>query len=119
MKNEDILNLYEGLKEISQNKDLKFDIKTSFILAKNKHVLQPIYDAIIDTRQRIIEKYGELTENNEWRVPNKNIPAFYKEWREFMNMDSFVSLEGISLKDIQSEKIDVGLMEKLLPLIDK
>lgn len=119
MKNKDILNLYEGLYEISQNKDLKFNVKISFILAKNKNILQPLYDAIIETRRKILQKYGIGIENGDWKIPNENIPSFRKEWDEFMAIDNFICLQGISLEDIQNEKINVGLMEKLLPLIDK
>lgn len=118
MKNKDIYDLYEGLYEISQDKELKFDIQTSFILAKDKRILEPIYNAIIEARQVALEKYGEPLESGEWRIPKKNIKDFTKEWNDFMETDSFVSLQGITLEDIKSEKIGIDLMEKLLILIN-
>lgn len=119
MKNKDIYDLYEGLYEISQDKELKFDIQTSFILAKDKHTLEPLYNAIIEARQKAFEKYGKQLETGEWQIPKENIKDFTKEWNDFMEMDSFVSLQGITLEDIKSEKIGIDLIEKLLILIDK
>ena len=118
MKNKDIFTLYEGLYEIGQDKELKFDIKTSFILAKDKNILQPVYDAILETRQKILEKYGEPLENGDWRVPNEKIKDFQKEWNDFMEMENFISLQGITLEDIKTKEIHIDLMEKLLPLIN-
>lgn len=118
MKNKDIYDLYEGLCEIGQDKELKFDIQTSFILAKDKRILEPIYKAIVETRQTALEKYGEPLESGEWRIPKENIKAFTKEWNDFMEMDSFVSLQQITLENIKSEKIGIELMEKLLILIN-
>lgn len=118
MKNKDIFSLYEGLYELSQDKDLKFNIKTCFILAKNKNLLQPLYDAILETRQRILEKYGTVQENGNWFISNENMDTFKKEWDSFMEMDSFVSLQNINLQDLKEQTLNIDLMTKLLPLIN-
>lgn len=117
MKNKDIYDLYEGLYEISQNKDLKFDIKTSYILAKNKHLLEPFYNAIGETKSKLLDKYGE-PENDGWKVPKEKVKDFSKEWEEFMNIDNFISLQKISLDDLKEERLGIELVEKLLSLID-
>ena len=118
MKNKDIYDLYEGLYEISQDKELKFDIQTSFVLAKNKSLLKPLYDIIIDTRQKALESYGEQLENGDWRIPKEKLKEFSNEWSNFMNTDNFVVLQKIKLDDIKNEKINIDLMEKLLLIID-
>ena len=38
MKNKEIFNLYEGLHEISQDKELKFGVRISYTFAKDKGV---------------------------------------------------------------------------------
>ena len=119
MKNKDIYNLYDGLCQISADKDLKFDIKTSYILAKDKHVLEPYYNAVAETRQKLLEKYGRVHDNGDWIVPKENVKEFTKEWTDFMEMENLIQLEGITLEDFKDEKIGVELMEKLLSLIDK
>jgi len=35
-----------------------------------------------------------------------------------MDIDNFISLEKIKIEDLEEEKIDIGLMEQLLPVID-
>ena len=118
MKNKEIFNLYEGLYEISQDKELKFGVRISYIFAKNKNILQPYYDAIIDTRQKILEKYGEPQDNGDWRVNKEKMNIFMSEWNAFMEIENFVNLEKIRIEDLNGEKIGVELMEKLLSIIE-
>ena len=118
MKNKDVYTLYEGLAEISQDKELKFNIQTSYTLAKNKNFLEPLYGAITETRQKIIKKYASLQENGDLLIPKEKIEDFQKDWDNFMNIDNFVSLQHIKLTDIETDKIDVGTIEKLLNIID-
>lgn len=118
MKNKDIYNLYDGLYEIGQNKNLKFEIKTSYILAKDKHILEPYYNAIIETRQRLLDKYGDPQDNGDWKVPKEKVKDFTREWDDFMEMENLIQLQNIELKDLEGEKLDIELMEKLLNLIN-
>ena len=39
MKNKEIFNLYEGLHEISQDKELKFNVRISYTFAKDKNII--------------------------------------------------------------------------------
>ena len=119
MKNKEIFNLYEGLYEISQDKELKFGVRISYIFAKNKNILQPYYDAIIDTRQKILEKYGEPQDNGDWRVCKEKMNIFMSEWNAFMEIENFVNLEKVRIEDLNDEKIGIELMEKLLSIIEQ
>lgn len=118
MKNKEIYHLYEGLYEISQDKEIKFDVKIAFALAKNKNLLQPIYDAIIDTRYRLLESCGEPKEDGDWKIPKEKVDEFTKKWKDFMDIDNFITLQHIKLDDIQNKEIGIDLIEKLLPIID-
>lgn len=116
MINKDVFDLYEGLDEITRNKEIKFSAKTSYCLAFNKKILEPYYQTILDIRGKLFEKYGEVT-NEGWKVPNENIPAFSKEWQEFTEVDNSINIKQINIQDISDAKIDVDLMIKLLPII--
>lgn len=120
MKNKEVYDLYEGLYEISQNQDLKFNIKLCYSFAKNKNILEPFYNAIIETRQRFLSKYGTPQENGDgWTVAKDRMDDFLKEWNDFMNIDNFVVLQHIKLEELEDEeKLGIDLMEKLLPIID-
>ena len=117
MTNKEIFSLYEGLYEISQDKELKFGARISYIFAKNKNLLQPYYDAIIDTRQKILEKYGEPQDNGNWHVSKEKMDVFMSEWNAFMEIENFITVDKINLEDLENEKIGIELMEKLLSII--
>lgn len=118
MTNKEIFNLYEGLYEISQDKELKFGVRISYTFAKNKNILQPYYDAIVDTRQKILEKYGEPQDNGDWYVSKEKMDIFMSEWNAFMEIENFVNLEKVKIENLEGEKIGIKLMEKLLPVIE-
>lgn len=117
MTNKEIFNLYEGLYELSQDRDLKFGVKISYIFAKNKNILEPFYNAIIDTRQKLLNKYGEAQENGDWHVSKEKMDIFMSEWDSFMKIDNFVAIDKINIEELSEEKIGIDLMEKLLPII--
>ena len=119
MTNKEIFSLYEGLTEISNDKELKFNIQTSFVLAKNRSILGPLYDAIIETRTKVLDKYGEPNDDGGWTVPKEKMADFMKVWDDFMEIDNLVMLQKIKLDDFKDEKIGIEIMEKLLPIIDK
>lgn len=115
MTNKDIYDLYEGLVEISQDKQLKFSIQTSYFLAYNKKTLEPFYQAIIETRNNLFEQYGSQTEDG-WKIPNINVDTFQKEWSDFMRIQNQIDLRSIKLNEITGQ-INIDLMGKLLPII--
>lgn len=117
MKNKDIVTIYEGLSELYNDKQFVFDIKTSFILAKNKNILEPLYDAIIQARNSILIKYGEQ-KGTEYTIKKENIEAFKEQVEQLMEIDNFVSLQKIKLADLDG-KIGIKIMQGLLPIIEE
>ena len=118
MKNKEIYFLYEALNELSEDKEIKFDIQLSYKLAYNKKILGPIYDAISEIKINLFNKYGIRTEEG-WRIPPENVTEFESEWRELMDVDETVSLKVIKLQEIPNTKININLMGKLLPIIQE
>lgn len=118
MKNKDIYDLYEGLAAVGQNNELKFDARTSFYLARNKNLLEPYYNAIIETRTKILDKYGKVQEDGNWFVPKDKIEEFTREWDAFMSIENIVNLQKIKIEDFQTQ-INIEIMEKLLPIIEE
>lgn len=115
MTNEQIVNLYEGLVEIGENRDLKFKASVSFIFAKNKNLLKPFYEAAVEARQKLIEKYGQ-PDDNGWFIENEKLPQFKNELNALMEVNSYVATTEIDLKELEDERIGIDLMEKLLPM---
>lgn len=119
MTNKEIFDLYEGLCEIGMDKDLKFEIRVSYIFAKAKHILEPYYKAILETRTKLLDKYGKAADNGDWIVSKENVADFTREWDTFMGIENVIVLEKIKIEDLKEEKLGIELMEKLLNLIDK
>ena len=116
MKNQEIYDLYEGLATIAQDSELKFEARISFYLAKNKNLLEPYYNAIIETRTKVLKKYGEPTEDGNWFVHKDKMKDFTKEWEDFMNIEDIIDLQKINIEDLKTQ-INIEVMRKLLPII--
>lgn len=119
MTNEQIINLYEGLYELGQDPEIKLKATTCFSLAKNKNLLRPFYDSAIEARQKLIEKYGEPSDDGSWFVPNEKLSNFKTEFESLMKMDTYIVTDDITIQNLENEKIGLELMEKLLPIIKK
>ncbi len=100
------------------DKDLKFEIRVSYIFAKAKHALEPYYKAILEIRTKLLNKYGKTAENGDWIVPKENVEDFTKEWNAFMGIENVIVLEKIKIEDLKEEKLGIELMEKFLPIIE-
>ena len=118
LTNEQIVDLYEGLSKISEDKELKFKATLSFALAKNRNLLKPVYDSIMEARQRLIEKYGERNDEG-WLIPNDRIESFRHEFEALMFTKTYATTEEIVIEAFSDERIGTELMEKLLPIIIK
>lgn len=115
MKNKDIMKLYQGLCEISE---LKFKPRTSFILAKNKVALEPLYSIIVKCQRDIFEEYGEIKEDGSVLIPNDKIKEANKALEELMELDNTVQIIKISIEDFGNEVVSIDLLEKLMDIIE-
>ena len=130
-----ILDLDETLIHLRQKKqivNIKNDINININNLKEKKnyllqfrvglfsfltLLKPFYDAISETKQKLLDKYGEPKEDGTWFVKKESIPIFTNEWNNFMDIDNFISLEKIKIEDLEEEKLGIELMEKILEII--
>jgi hypothetical protein len=65
-------------------------------LAYDKNILEPLYKAIMETREKLFLKYSEPRDNQIF-IPNEKVKDFTIEWDSFMSIDNTVSLKSISL----------------------
>ena len=119
MTNKEVFNLYEGLCEIGSDPDIKLSATTAYYLAYDKKILEPVSEIIIETRHKILKKYGKVSsEDGGWVVPKECIEEFKTEWQEFMDIDTPLTLKGIVLKGLEG-RITIDTMLKLLPIIEE
>lgn len=116
MTNKQINDLYNG---ISNLKGKKLPIGVSFVLSRNSKLLKEINEDIESARIGIIEQYctkgadGDpiIEENGDVHIPRENVDSFNNDMDELFNRNIDVTLEKLSMKDI--EKCD---LEKYDPL---
>ena len=78
MTNDEILKVYKGISDLIEAK-IPLKIKTSFLLAKNKKILEPFVETIEHERINIYRKYGNETDDGMIKVEKTDIPKVEKD----------------------------------------
>ena len=120
MINSEIIGLYNALQKISLDNSLKFDATTCFKMAKNKRALEPIVESIIEARRILFNKYKapKDKEDPEIFIPKEKVPAFQEEYFDLLNTKVQIELEKISLNSFKDIKLEMELVENLMPMIE-
>ena len=116
MTNKEIINLYEGLAEL-YNLKLALNIKVKYTLAKIKIEIEPLYQAVMVTRQDLIKQYS-TEENTSFMIKNNMLPQFSAEMDDLMKIEINIEVPKINLEDLDDSRISIHLIEKLLPIIN-
>ena len=117
MKNWEIKQLYTGLIELSKDTDLKLNVKTSFIIAKNILVIKPIYELILQEEEKIWKKLGRTNPNGSITIPVDLVDQWKEETEELNNIENEVKLQQIGLNELENEKISIATMMKIMKII--
>ena len=117
MKNGDILALYETLKRISEDKEIKLNVVAGYILAKNKEKLRQEAALIYKMRQDIIMEHGEL-KGSTIIVPKEYIDEVNQQINDLMEIDTEVELKKIPINLIQELQLSLEEIEKLSVIIE-
>ena len=102
MKNGEVLELYETLQRIGQNKELKFSVALGYTMAKNKEKLRQEATIIYGLRRDIIMEYGQ-TNGKDIVVPNEYIDEVNKKVNDLMEIEN----------DVEIIKVPVDLFENI------
>ena len=116
MKNGEILTLYETLKRLTENKELKFNVMAGYILAKDKEILKQEAILIYKMRQDIIMEHGKF-EGNDIIVSQEYIDEVNQKINELMEIENEIELRQISLDLIKNVNLNLEDMEGLVPLL--
>lgn len=91
MKNGEVLELYETLQRIGQNKELKFNVALGYVMAKNKEKLRQEATIIYGLRRDIIMEHGQV-DGKDIVVPNEHVDEVNKRVNELMEIENDVGL---------------------------
>ena len=120
MKNGEVLELYETLQRISQNKDLVFNVKLGYAMAKNKEKLRQEATIIQGLRRDIIMEHGRV-DGKDIVVPNEYVDEVNKKVNDLMEIENDVEIILVPIdafEDLELNMEDIeGLMRMVQPFI--
>lgn len=119
MKNGEVLNLYQTICELIQDKNLKFNIQTGYALLKDKAILEDEAKIIYEARHQILKNYGKI-EDGVYKVPQEKIDEANLKIQELMNIESGIEekLRKISFNQI-NENLRLEQIEGLMPILNE
>jgi len=115
LKNKDIISLYENLQKVGSK---ILPVKTSFALVKNMKVLEPTYNAIIETRDSIYKTHGELQSDGTILIPTELVPVANKDLTELSEISVLVDLEAIPLSSLEGSSWTLDEISGIYPIIN-
>ena len=116
MTNEEILKVYKGIADLSKN-NIVLNIKTSYILAKNRQLLASYVQIIEEKKIELYQKYGTINEDATVTIPKENMQTLEKELKTLMEIKNKVEITKITLDDLGENKISIEILENLMPII--
>lgn len=99
---EKILNIQPAIQRLIE---MDLPAQKAYELVKVAKIIDRELQAFNETRNKLIEKYGEKTEDGNTKVKDENIEQFSKDIQEIIVNEIDVPEFKISISDL-SEKID-------------
>lgn len=116
MKNGEVIELYEALKRISENKDLKFNVKLAYIMAKNKEKLRQEAVLIYDMRRKIVMEHGQV-DGQDIIIPKEYVDEVNQKINELMEVENDVEIIQVPTSAFGDQELNLEDMEGLMNMI--
>lgn len=116
MKNGEVLELYETLQRISQNKELKFSVALGYVMAKNKEKLRQEAVIIYNLRRDIIMEHGRV-DGKDIVVPNEYVDEVNKKVNDLMDIENDVGIIQVPVDAFENIELNMEDIEGLSGMI--
>ena len=116
MKNGEVLELYETLQRISQNKDLKFSVALGYMMAKNKEKLRQEAVIIYGLRRDIIMEHGRI-DGKDIIVPNEYVDEVNKKVNDLMEIENDVEIILVPIDTFEDLELNMEDIEGLVRMV--
>lgn len=117
LNNSQIYSLFEILFQIKQTEN-KLPIKVGFNIIRNIQILEPIYNAIADSRKEILLTYGVLNTEGHVTIPQDKVEEVNQLLLDLSNIENDISLMKLNLSDLEYLSLTLDDIEKLYPIIN-
>ena len=118
MINREILKIGKGLEDL-QELNLKFNVRTSYKLARNKQILTPVLDLIRQKQMEIYATLGEKNDDGTITVPREKVQELQDKIDELMSLDTPIEVIKIKIEDFDDISIPFDVMERILGIIEE
>lgn len=112
MTNREILEAVDGLGTILQD-SVSIPASISYAIVRNFKMLFPISEDIYNERKKIIERYGEKTEDDYYKIPEEKMDAANQELNDLLNVNTSVPLVTFTLDNLSGYDIPIKTMNIL------
>lgn len=121
MKNKEIMVVFEGLQNARNDTSIKFSARTTFAIVKNMKMLESIVDALIESRNQLLQKLGVPDESNpgSYFIPEENREILTKELETLDSIENEIKFQKIKWEDIKNLNLSIQAMEALYPMIEE
>lgn len=116
MKNGEVLELYETLQRISQNKELKFSVALGYVMAKNKEKLRQEAVIIYNLRRDIIMEHGKI-DGKDIVVPNEYVDEVNKKVNDLMEIENDVGIIQVPVDAFENIELNMEDIEGLMKMV--
>ena len=116
MTNQEIFDVVDAINSIKKEK-VKLNVKLSYELAKIKKILNPYYEAIIDTRQKKFIEHGDFDEKGDIIVAKDEVEDLKKDLKELFEIDNEVKVSKIALEEFEESGLNFDIIDNLMPII--
>ena len=116
VKNGEVLELYETLQRISQNKELKFSVALGYTMAKNKEKLRQEATIIYGLRRDIIMEHGRI-DGKDIVVPNEYVDEANKKINDLMDIENDVEVTKVPIDLFDNIELSIEDIEGLSGMI--
>ena len=117
--NKEITSIFEGLALVRRS-EITFPAKIGYAIVRNIRILEPIYQDIIDSRNRIIldNSKEKQAEQDFYTVAEDKKDFVNKELKSLGEAENDISLTKIKMKDIESLDLPIDIVEGLFYMIE-
>lgn len=116
MKNGEIIELYETLQRISENKDLKFNVALGYTMARNKEKLRQEATIIYKMRRDIIMEHGQV-DGKDITVPAEYVDEINKKINDLMEIENDIKLTQVPIELFNDIELNMEDIEGLSGMI--
>lgn len=107
LTNNEILDNYIRLKEFKE-KEVSLPVKLSYALSRNQKLLEGYVVDIEKVRIELIQKYGNVTSDGEYKIDKENIEHFSKELKELLDIENDLPLSTITEKELLNMNVNLS-----------